>query len=110
MICLKETSLICKFFFLMLFLLACSSEKKNDATQATASGKKNEWRVVGAGGGGAMFRPTISPLNSNFAFVSCDMTGSYVTENGGDSWRMFNLRGVVDFYVFDPLDPNVVYA
>jgi hypothetical protein len=25
-------------------------------------------------------------------------------------WRMFNLRGVVKFFVFDPLDKNVVYA
>ena len=72
--------------------------------------RTDDWRVIGAGGGGAMFTPAISPLNSDLAFVSCDMTGSYVTENGGDVWRMFNLRGGVDFYAFDPKDPNVVYA
>jgi hypothetical protein len=38
------------------------------------------------------------------------MTGSYVTYNGGESWRMFNLHSPVDFYVFDPLDSNTVYA
>src|SRR6185436_14682832 len=43
-------------------------------------------------------------------FVACDMTGSFVTYNGGESWRMFNLRGPVDFFVFDPLDSNTVYA
>ncbi|HEY0273271.1 MAG TPA: hypothetical protein VGC22_08810 [Chitinophaga sp.] len=38
------------------------------------------------------------------------MTGAYVTYNGGESWRMFNLRSPVHFFVFDPLDSNIVYA
>ena len=100
-----------EFFFLAIFLIACSAAEKESAEKETNSnGRTNEWSVVGAGGGGAMFTPAISPLNSNLVFVSCDMTGSYVTENGGDTWRMFNLRGGVDFYAFDPIDPNVVYA
>jgi len=68
------------------------------------------FRVIGPGGGGAMFNPTISPHDSNTVLVSCDMTGSYITHDGGRSWRMFNLRGVVDFFVFDPLDPKTMYA
>lgn len=68
------------------------------------------WKTIGYGGGGAMFYPQVSPFNPDFAFVSCDMTGSYVTYNGGGSWRMFNLRSPVDFYVFDPNDGNTVYA
>ncbi|MCK5370116.1 MAG: hypothetical protein KAQ62_16255, partial [Cyclobacteriaceae bacterium] len=44
------------------------------------------------------------------AFVSCDMTGSFVTYDGGEKWRMFNLRGVTKFYSFDRNEPNVVYA
>jgi hypothetical protein len=43
-------------------------------------------------------------------FVACDMTGSYVTHDGGGSWAMFNLRKPVHFFVFDPLDTNTVYA
>src|SRR6188508_634252 len=98
-----------QFFFLASFLFACSGAGKEGEEMKTApNGKTDEWSVVGAGGGGAMFTPAISPLNSNLTFVSCDMTGSYVTENGGDTWRMFNLRGGVDFYAFDPFDPNVV--
>src|SRR6476661_1518992 len=69
-----------------------------------------QWHTEGYGGGGAMFYPEVSPFNANFAFVSCDMSGSYVTYNGGASWRMFNLRGPVNFYVFDPRDSNTVYA
>jgi photosystem II stability/assembly factor-like uncharacterized protein len=57
-----------------------------------------------------MFNPTISPHDANTVLVSCDMTGAYITHDGGQSWRMFNLRGVVRFFVFDPLDPKVMYA
>lgn len=69
-----------------------------------------QWKTVGYGGGGAMFFPEVSPFNPDLAFVSCDMTGNYVTHNGGGSWRMFNLHSPVDFYVFDPIDSNTVYA
>jgi len=57
-----------------------------------------------------MFNPTISPHDANTVLISCDMTGSYITHNGGHTWRMFNLRGVVNFFVFDPLDPKTMYA
>ena len=57
-----------------------------------------------------MFNPTVSPHDPNTVLVSCDMTGAYITHDGGQSWRMFNLRGVVRFFVFDPLDPKVMYA
>ena len=68
------------------------------------------FRVLGPGGGGAMFNPTISPHDPNTVLLSCDMTGSYITHDGGQTWRMFNLRGVVNFFVFDPLDPKTMYA
>jgi photosystem II stability/assembly factor-like uncharacterized protein len=72
--------------------------------------RPGDFRVIGPGGGGAMFNPTISPHDSNTVLISCDMTGSYITHDGGRSWHMFNLRGVVDFFVFDPLDANTIYA
>src|SRR5207249_6126318 len=68
------------------------------------------FRIVGPGGGGAMFNPTISPHDANTVLISCDMTGAYITHDGGRTWRMFNLRGVVNFFVFDPLDANTLYA
>ena len=68
------------------------------------------FRVIGPGGGGAMFNPTISPHDPNTVLISCDMTGSYITHDGGRTWRMFNLRGVVNFFVFDPQDPKTMYA
>lgn len=65
---------------------------------------------LGPGGGGAMFNPTISPHDPNTVLISCDMTGSYITHDGGQSWRMFNLRGVVKYFAFDPADPKTMYA
>jgi photosystem II stability/assembly factor-like uncharacterized protein len=77
----------------------------------TAWGQRpGNFRVIGPGGGGAMFNPTISPHDTNTVLISCDMTGSYITHDGGTTWRMFNLRGVVDFFAFDPKDPNTMYA
>src|ERR1700746_1405570 len=72
--------------------------------------RPGDFRVIGPGGGGAMFHPTVSPHDLNTVLVGCDMTGAYITHDGGKSWRMFNLRGVVQFFVFDPVDRNVIYA
>ena len=68
------------------------------------------WKIIGPGGGGAQFYPTISPLDPNKVLIRCDMTGAYLSENGGQSWRMFNGRTTVSFFVFDPVDPNVIYC
>ncbi len=75
-----------------------------------AAPRLDAWRIIGPGGGGAQFTPTISPVDPNLVLVSCDMTGSYVSTDGGDSWRMFNLRGVTRFFVADPINVNVLYA
>src|SRR3989449_8105700 len=83
------------------------------ATMLLASGgdsRPGDFKIIGPGGGGAMFHPTVSPHDPNTVLVSCDMTGSYITHDAGKSWRMFNLRGVVQFFVFDPLDRKVIYA
>src|ERR1700730_946810 len=79
-------------------------------TGSAHAGRPGDFRVIGPGGGGAMFNPTISPHDPNTVLVSCDMTGSYITHDGGKSWRMCNLRGVVQFFVFDPLNRKVIYA
>ncbi len=68
------------------------------------------FKVLGPGGGGAMFNPTISPHDPNTVLVSCDMTGAYLTHDAGQTWRMFNLRGDVRYFVFDPVDRNTIYA
>jgi len=77
---------------------------------SSPAGKKMRWQVIGPGGGGALFEPTVSPQDSNRVVVACDMTGSYATDDGGQSWHMFNLRGRVRWFVFDPKNKDVIYA
>src|SRR5437660_5974562 len=67
------------------------------------------WRIIGPGGGGTFHNPSISPHDPNLVFASTDMTACYVSENGGRTWRTFNLRKTCHF-VFDPKLPNRVWA
>jgi len=83
---------------------------QNKTVSVSDESKTFKWEKTGPGGGGAMFNPAVSPHDPDYAYVACDMTGSFVTYNGGASWRMFSLRGPVNFFVFDPSDPDIVYA
>lgn len=110
------------FQFLVLPVLAgllCSSfagHVANPAPSATSSGlprpapRRDAWQVIGPGGGGTMILPTISPHDPNIVVEHCDMTGAYVTTDGGLSWRMFNLKAVVNTFAFDPREKSVIYA
>jgi photosystem II stability/assembly factor-like uncharacterized protein len=80
------------------------------AAPAAPNPRHDAWRIIGPGGGGATILPTISPHDPRVVLVACDMTGAYITEDGGDSWRMFNLGDVVSSFAFDPSDANVIYA
>lgn len=93
------------FIFSLFLFIGCKSP-----LQEGKNTKNTGWERIGPGGGGAMFWPAISPHDPDFAMVACDMTGSYVTYDGGKSWTMFNLRGPVRFFTFDPSDPEIVYA
>lgn len=67
------------------------------------------WSIIGPGGGGTFYHPAISPHDPNFVFATTDMTGCFVSEDGGRTWREFNLRLTCRF-IFDPKLPNRVYA
>ncbi len=98
------------------FAVTCNDTRKNQSAIGpkaivNPNGRNDVWDFVGPGGGGAMpFIPAVNPSDPNNIFVSCDMTGSFVTYDGGETWRMFNLRGVTKFYDFERKDPDVVYA
>ena len=93
-----------------LLTMGCNTMKENAVQTKNPNGRNDTWGFAGYGGGGAMFNPAVSPHNANYAYVACDMTGSFVTYDGGLSWRMFSLRGPVKYFVFDPVDSNIVYA
>jgi len=92
---------------LSLSVFACCGPRREPAAETAQA---RSWRVLGPGGGGGQFLPTINPQDSNHVFVRCDMTGAYVTLDGGRSWRMFNLRTVVRDFEFDPGRPDRIYA
>jgi photosystem II stability/assembly factor-like uncharacterized protein len=68
------------------------------------------WKIIGPGGGGTTIGPTISPFDPNLVVERCDMTGNYITHDGGLSWRMFNLRAGITAFAFDPGNPRRIYA
>src|SRR5574341_304770 len=57
-----------------------------------------------------MLFPAISPRSPHDVFEACDMTGAYVSHDGGSSWRMFNLGGVVRSFTLDPNDARTYCA
>lgn len=69
-----------------------------------------DWEVLGPGGGGSTFYPSISPHDSSQVLVACDMTGAYLTRNGSVSWRSFNLGVDTKQFIWDPRDSLVIYA
>lgn len=115
---MNTTKYLCKFMSLAIFLtfvISCEKVKKEKLVIGkdaiiNSNGRNDLWSFIGPGGGGAMFHPAINPSDPENVFVSCDMTGSFVTYDGGKKWRMFNLRGVTKFYSFDRNDKNIVYA
>ncbi len=68
------------------------------------------WTRIGPGGGGSMFNPAVSPHDPETAILTCDMTGQYLTRNGGGMWRMCHLMIWCDCFAFDPVDPKRIYA
>lgn len=70
----------------------------------------SEWEVIGPGGGGSTFLPTISPHDPQVMLLRCDMSGAYLTRDGGQSWRMLNFPGGAQAFAFDPVDPRRMYV
>jgi photosystem II stability/assembly factor-like uncharacterized protein len=102
-------SLVVLFLLLAAIAIHTGAQSPGSPTNGSAS-RFDAWRILGPGGGGAQFYPAVSPHDPNVVLVACDMTGAYVSRDGGNSWRMFSLREPVRFFAFDPIDPQVIYA
>lgn len=89
----------------ILILAACSC--KDAERRSTATSK--QWELIGPGGGGATFIPTFSSHNADDFLLRCDMTGSYLTKDGGASYQQINVANGASSFAFDPLDSNVIY-
>ena len=50
---------------------------------ASSTARADSFTIVGPGGGGAMYHATISPHDPSEVLVACDMTGAYISHDGG---------------------------
>ena len=79
-----------------------------------SSAAGGDWTPVGLTGGGGMFVPAISPLDSSHMMVNCDMSDAFLTRDGGENWTMIHHRqlggNVWCRAVFHPRDKNIVFA
>jgi hypothetical protein len=83
----------------------CQSGKEPNEQQKQVA----DWEKIGPGGGGAIFIPTFSYKSPDNFLLRCDMTGSYLTRNGGVSYQQIDLAGGASSFAWDPLDSNIVY-
>src|SRR5450759_621977 len=58
---------------------------------------------------GATFIPTFSYTTPDNFLLRCDMTGSYLTTDGGTSFHQINFAGGASSYAYDPGDHNTIY-
>jgi len=72
--------------------------------------RNDAWRIIGMGGGGTIRLIQASPINPDLALATSDMSGSYITRDGGKSWRSFYLLEGVSSFAFDPVNAEVLYA
>ena len=61
-----------------------------------------------------MFTPAISGVDADLMMINCDMSGAYISENGGRDWRMINcneLRANTRVKPgMHPRDASIIYA
>ncbi len=53
------------------------------------------WQSRGIGGGGALFCPSISPLDANNMYLQCDMSEVFHTTNKGGSWDIIHFQEMI---------------
>jgi len=85
------------------------------AVLAVSAARAEEvWQPVGLGGSGGMFAMAVSPVDPQRMMVNCDMSGAYVTHDGGRTWRMIHhkmLGGNTRCSpVYHPTIVNCIYA
>ena len=72
------------------------------------------WEPLGLNGSGGMFAPAISPVDPRVMMLNCDMSGAYLTRDGGEHWTMIHhsqLRASTRCRpAFHPIDARLVFA
>ena len=95
------------FCAILLLLGGCSASKAPPVSQANTD---PGWEVIGPGGGGSTFYPTFHPTDPQRIIIRCDMTGIYLSSDGGESWDLHNLTSSASSFAFEPTSKDVVYV
>jgi photosystem II stability/assembly factor-like uncharacterized protein len=76
--------------------------------------KAIRWEPLGLNGNGGMFSPAISPVDPRVMMLNCDMSGAYLTRDGGEHWTMIHhsqLRASTRCRpAFHPTDARIIFA
>lgn len=89
----------------LLMLAACGPSSQHDPSAQ----HKRQWVRLGPGGGGSTFVPTFSYASPDHFLIRCDMTGSYLTKDGGASYSQVNFANGASAFAYDPKDPDIIY-
>jgi photosystem II stability/assembly factor-like uncharacterized protein len=92
---------------IVLLLLSCNNNGNRQPADLPAN---RNWTLIGPGGGGATFLPTFSWNNAEDFLIRCDMTGSYLTKDGGDSYHQINFANGASGFAYHPKDSNCIYV
>ncbi len=60
-----------------------------------ALAQPTSWQSRGIGGGGALFCPSISPLDASNIYLQCDMSEVFHTTSKGSSWDILHFREMI---------------
>ncbi len=95
---------------ILCFLIFICSGCQSGSRETNQKQAVPQWELIGPGGGGSTFFPTFSYADPDVFLVRCDMTGSYLTKDGGNSYKQINFVGAASCYAFDPNDPETIYV
>lgn len=85
---------------IVMFLMAAASCSLPQ--ESVPAARSSGWVKLGPGGGGATFIPTFSYTTADKFMVRCDMTGSYITNDGGMSYEQVNFPNGAHAFAYDP--------
>jgi len=97
------------FVLLVILTMSCGDTTPRQKKNSTYPGSGTDWILIGPGGGGSTFIPTFSYADADRFIIRCDMTGAYLTKDGGDSFTQINNPNGSYSFAFDPMDPEVIY-
>jgi len=82
---------------------------KVSVAERAAAARLDQWRILGPGGGGALFFPVVSPHDPKLMMVCTDMGGVFLSRDGGQSWRSIHLRTKAFWMAFHPVNPRRLF-